>query len=354
MSIARAVLAGCTAAAMVLPCTTAAVPNQRLIVPIFTQDPAVLQQSVNAIASCPSASAIVIDFGIGCGTSSPNSALATVVASAQAKGLKVYGYVTSALACDTRVCSTAACQPGCDTAFPHDVESMKRYIDDWYDWYKLDGIFFDEGLKSGDPCIHDRYYQPLYDYVKTAINPNARGRTVLLNMSGYQQDPRVFSLADIVLLWEGAATEYLGCDPAVQPCYVEPPSSFFDQTHPRTFSNTMLLAHSVSSTQLSTVIQLFGDATHNAGWVYAYDGTAAAYDHVPYYWSTECSMVGQPHWTLDSREDCYDMGYRSCYSRLWTPSCPDRPVEGKTCTTVGGRCYSIVSSRFVETYWCSW
>ncbi len=216
-ALPRLAVAACVACQM----SSVSAASQEIIVPIFGEDATVLQSYISTVTQgYPTATAIVVDFGIGCRSVKRDANLAAAIVSAQASGLQVFGYIPSRFACAVvGNCGGSACD-----AVQHDTTSMESYVRDWYRWYGVNGIFFDEGLKSATTNVHD-FYQTLHDYIKTVNTQGVNGRTVILNMSGYQQDYRIFSTADIVLIWEGACSEFLNA--SWQPHYSEPPDSFF-------------------------------------------------------------------------------------------------------------------------------
>jgi hypothetical protein len=57
-------------------------------------------------------------------------------------------------------------------------------------------------------------------------------------------------------------------------------------------------------------------------------------------------------WSLMGVENCYDLIMDSCYSRLWTPSCPPSPA-GKSCPTLGATCWNVKSASILEEYICN-
>jgi len=59
------------------------------------------------------------------------------------------------------------------------------------------------------------------------------------------------------------------------------------------------------------------------------------------------------HWYWIGTEDCYADFGNSCYSHVWTPSCPARPVDMKACSTVLATCWSIQNANYVQEYQCS-
>ncbi|MEM1206648.1 MAG: hypothetical protein AAGN66_25660 [Acidobacteriota bacterium] len=58
------------------------------------------------------------------------------------------------------------------------------------------------------------------------------------------------------------------------------------------------------------------------------------------------------NWTFYGRESCYDLFERSCYRAfLPAPRCPSNPA-GQACSPFGSRCFNIISSYWVDEYYC--
>ena len=92
-------------------------------------------------SACPAASIVIANVASGPGTS-VNDDFTAQIPLAQAAGLTVLGYVP------TNYGATSAA-------------TVEGQVDDWYEWYNVDGIFFDEASTS--PGADQAYYQQIHD-----------------------------------------------------------------------------------------------------------------------------------------------------------------------------------------------
>ena len=157
----------------------------RLLIPMYIY-PSYFDEGGGRVAAvqsaCPAASIVIANVASGPGTSI-NGDFTTQIPLAQAAGLTVLGYVP------TNYGATSAA-------------TVEGQVDDWYSWYGVDGIFFDEAATStGD----QPYYQALYDYVKAKP---ASGRLVVIN-PGSPTDVSYMTACDIVIDFEDDANTFL-------------------------------------------------------------------------------------------------------------------------------------------------
>jgi hypothetical protein len=109
-----------------------------------------------------------------------------VLTEARARGVVTLGYVDTANA--TR-----------------DAEDVKVDVGRYFDWYQLDGIFFDRAAVS---CAElEAFFRPLYAHVKTH-NPSS---VVVLN-AGVPVPECFMTSTDVVVEFEGAADAYREAD----------------------------------------------------------------------------------------------------------------------------------------------
>jgi hypothetical protein len=129
----------------------------------------------------PPVALVVMNPDSGPGSASQASYV-RAVAAAQAAGISVVGYV------DTRF----ARRP---------LGSVEAQVDDYYRWYSVNGIFFDDASTS---CSNEPYYAALNAYVK------ARGgsQATILN-PGTWTNRCYTAAADILLTFEGSYRQYL-------------------------------------------------------------------------------------------------------------------------------------------------
>lgn len=157
---------------------------QRIIVPPYNWG--MSWQPIDAAA--PYVSHVILNPNSGPGTSVDGTLLAKAQG-ARAAGIRVIGYIHTSY--------TGA-----------SLVSMKAQIDDYYNWYAVDGIFVDE--VTNDPGAHQSYYVTLFDYIKS--KPSG-GRTVVIN-PGTMCDESYMLACDIACVFEGPWTSYQSFVPA--------------------------------------------------------------------------------------------------------------------------------------------
>jgi len=141
------------------------------------------------------------------------------------------------------------------------IEDCEDEIDKYYDWYNVDGVFFDE-------MSHDsgkfNYYKALYDYVV------CKGGIVVGN-PGTNTDEDYMDASTILNIFEGTGDDYPGWSPA----------SWTENYPPSSFSN---MIHEVSdSSKVEEYIDLA--RSRNIGWIYITDDVMPnPWDTLPSYW----------------------------------------------------------------------
>lgn len=128
----------------------------------------------------PIADLAVLNPASGPGTS-PDSNYSRQVVEAQRSGLAVIGYVDTAYA--TRP-----------------LTDVKAEVDRHYQWYGVDGIFFDQATTAPS-------YQPYFVELFNDVKARTGKRTVAIN-PGTATDESYMAAADIVLTFEGAYADY--------------------------------------------------------------------------------------------------------------------------------------------------
>ena len=234
---------------------------QNVIVPAFFTTATFPVNFAHMLKSVPPVSHAVLDLGFAPGTGPPQSLqqfwLGAVAQCHQAK-IKVLGYIATANANGT-VTQQQICTTGTGV------------VDQWYAYIPdLDGIFFDEGPVANSTAIA-QFYQGIYQCVK-AKHPTA---VVLLNAAGFN-DPNggwLTSACDIAMFIEDTFASYsAGFSPA----------SWWGKFPPKRVMHTI---HNRQQAQLYRALQLA--KRRGAGYVYVFDGSSAAYDHLPAYWCEE-------------------------------------------------------------------
>jgi hypothetical protein len=112
--------------------------------------------------------------------STQQSPYVTAIQNAQSKGVKVIGYVAT----------------GYGTASYSPESQVKALVDDWFAWYAVDGIFYDE---CSSDSSKESYYQDLAGYVKSTYGSN---KTVTLNPGTVPDEGYMNIGADIIMIYE--------------------------------------------------------------------------------------------------------------------------------------------------------
>jgi hypothetical protein len=231
-------------------------PEIRLAIPIDADSPAIWSK---AIAGAPSVGIIILNPANGPGEG-PNSTSARLVGDAQARGIRVLGYVYTLWA-DGNV----------------SIEQAERWVDQYYSWYHVDGIMLDEANDSCDPTpLH--FYRALYDYIKAEPGPD----TVMLN-PGEATGQCYAAISDVLLTFENDYTTYSVGYVGSNWTSGYPPSRFFH-----------IVFQVPSAADMEDVISTA--AERGAGWVYVTnlnDSSGNPYSSLPNYFGQEVGYVEQ-------------------------------------------------------------
>lgn len=252
----------------------------------------------------------------------------------QTAGIRVLGYIPTD---DGTAANSAPTLDGSAKAAQRTLADLTSFVDLWYSHFNVlvtsngvpvqpDGIFFDEGpypwrftgcqQNTMPPTLCQdvkNFYSALYQYVKTKpTNHNL----VLLNAAGYSEtDDWIMTrpAADIALLWEATATQYLANFPAQPPAWWTNPLYAPDRVAHTVYDCASPLPP-VNSPQLCQVVAQ--SKLRGAGHLYVYDGNSSAYNHLPPYWKQEIAAIAL-------RDD------NDVYVRDWTdsPSSYDQGIE---------------------------
>lgn len=279
------VLAFASLAAVASPAASAAAgEQQRVAIPSYfypeTQFSTDKYWSQMESAS-PTVGLAVINPDSGPGAA-PNADYADQVASSEAAGLDVIGYVYT---------SYANTSPDANGDRTRTLAAAKADIDRYYAWYGasgLDGIFLDEVTTAAGPDTNSctaanpsgaanpyPYYEELYGYIK------AKGGKVVLN-PGTHPSECYMRASDIVVNFESAHATYANDYPA-NPAWVSDyaPSRFWH-----------LVYGSSGEAEMRQDVAL--SQQRHAGWVYVTpDGLPNPWDSLPTepYWGSELSAV---------------------------------------------------------------
>ena len=205
-------------------------------------------------SSYPSAGIAVLNPQSGPGAG-PVSFLASDSRLAQEAGVKVVGYVPTGYAGGTISLSQA-----------------EEWVDEYFEWYAVNGILFDEVSSSCSPNTLSQYSQ-LYQYVKgKAQNP-----LVILN-PGQPTGECYAAISDILVTFEGSYATYVSSYRSLSWMTSYSPSHFWNVVY-----------ETATSDQMSNAVSLA--AQRGIGWIYVTDGPAISpYSKLPSYFSQEVSL----------------------------------------------------------------
>jgi len=207
-------------------------------------------------AAAPIAGLAIMNPNSGSGTAL-NTDYVTEVKTAQEKGIAVIGYV--------------------DTAYAkRSPDLVAADIKNYFTWYHVDGIFFDEASNSASDVP---YYKTCYQLVH-GLDSKA---TVVLN-PGTPTDEGYMKAADIIVTFESIYTDYVNN-------FVQAP--WVTSYPPRRFWHIVLGTTTVDDLQKAISLS----KSRNAGWFYAttYAPPANPYDTLPTnpYWHDELTWISQ-------------------------------------------------------------
>jgi hypothetical protein len=263
------------------------------------------------LKTAPAGTVVVLDIGIGeidpNLTNPPGDEAKARVQAAHGANLLVLGYVPTCMAFGV-VNANPPIQscPGKDgkPLAWRTVQAINTYVDRWYA-LPLDGIFFDEGPdpesfeKQGinpfpHPPVH-AFYQAIFDHVKGVTAPG--GKLVMLNdavlagnaWSATANDALdhmnwVMQTSDIVVSWEADADAFEANYNNRAWLANFPPERFAHVVH------TCKDPPAETGRRMARIVEK--SKQHGAGFVFVYDGTSNAYDHLPPYWDLEVPWVG--------------------------------------------------------------
>ena len=227
----------------------------KLAIPIDTDSPAAWSE---AIAGAPLVGIIVLNPSNGPGQS-VDANYAQLVYEAQAKGIKVIGYVYTQWA-NGNV----------------SVAQAEGWIDKYYSWYHVDGIMLDEANDSCDRAPLN-FYADLYSYAK-----DEPGHAIVLLNPGEATGECYAAVSDVLLTFENDYADYLRG-------YVG--DAWTDSFSPGHFFHIVFDVPTVAEMEavISTAI------ARGVGWVYVTDldnSNGNPYSSLPSYFDQELAYVG--------------------------------------------------------------
>jgi hypothetical protein len=152
-------------------------PCQRISIPSYFYPGNLWTQ---AISAAPKVDLMIINPNSGAGTSINTDYVSTVNVAKNAS-IKIYGYVYTSYG-------------------NRPLSQITQEIDNYRNWYNVDGIFLDETPTSNAQIS---FYQQVANYIR--VQPNAK---VILN-PGVFPDEGYMSIGDIVVVFENFYSSYL-------------------------------------------------------------------------------------------------------------------------------------------------
>jgi hypothetical protein len=162
-----------------------------------------------------------------------------------------------------------------------DPSLVRAAINNVYQDYGVDGIFFDEAaVNCNDANTYSGtqflYYEELTNYVR---QNQAGARIIVLNPGTTSANDCWMSITNILANWENS-----GGLSAYQTSYTD--YAWIHQYPPDRFWHIVL---GVTQAQLPTALGLA--QSRNAGWVYISDSAFNAYNQIPVYWTAEAAAL---------------------------------------------------------------
>ncbi|AMM21625.1 hypothetical protein AX769_17615 [Frondihabitans sp. PAMC 28766] len=261
------IAAGSTLGASAAQATTVPDLAQHVAVPAYI--PPSDTTSWNSINSSSSQLGfVVVNVANGPG-SVVDSTWQSTIAAAHAHGEKVLGYVDSGYF----GASTPARQTVLgDTDSTSWTVQAEQDINRWYSYYgsNIDGIFMDDGMNTCGPTAGSNTYADLYAHLNQYIHTNHPGSLTVVN-PGISVPSCYAQAADIIVSFEGSATDYLN------PTAAEAPETWQLNADPDKFWN---IVYGVDQTNLTAVMNQ--SKIDNSGYIYATPDTLPnPYDTAP-------------------------------------------------------------------------
>lgn len=229
-------------------------PSQLVAVPSYFYPPSFWPQLDSSVND--GVRLAIINPSSGPGTAI-DSAYANQIQSSQSAGLSVLGYVYTDYG-------------------QRSLSDVKTDVDAYYQWYGVDGIFFDEAANDDDPA-KIAYYQEIHDYVKS----KSGSRIVVIN-PGTRTEAAYITTADIIVTFEDTYEAYVSSSGL--------PATAWEWDYPA--DRFWHLIHTTSESDLRNAVSL--SKQRNAGWIYVTPDTMPnPWDTLPNssYWSTLLSAA---------------------------------------------------------------
>ena len=229
-------------------------PVMRISVPLYSNPNEEWNQ---VVSSSPTTGILIINPNFGPGYS-PDPVYASAIQTAQQKGIKVLGYVYTSYA---------------DGSVP--VSKVENWIKEWYSWYHVDGIFFDE---VNSTCSNQtvNYYTALYNYTKSQTGPDI----VILNPGGPAGNCYA-SISDILVTFEGDYSGFINHYIADNWTLSYPANRFWQ-----------IVYNATTLSEVQNAVQLASQ--RDSGWIFVTNGLSIgvnALGRLPPYFCQEVEVV---------------------------------------------------------------
>jgi hypothetical protein len=270
-----------------------------------------------ALATATASSTIIVNPSSGPGTS-PDPQYLQVVASAQAKGAELLGYIDTGY-----------------TSLP--LANIEQQVSDYRSWYGITSIYLDN-VSTG--AVQLGYYLAASEAVRS-IDP---GALVMLN-PGTFPDQSYASLGDVIVDFEGTYDAFVN----------ERPPSWVDSYPPTMFASQV---SGVAQGQIDAVLGLA--EAHHSAYVYLTDETniATLYEQLPTYWTAElgdiqtaCQSVGSavPYRLVASDGGVFSFGDAGFFGSTGAIRL-NRPIVGMAASPSGNGYWLVASDGGVFSF----
>lgn len=234
-------------------CNVSIVIPRGIIVPAYFYPGAYWDELANAAQEIGERLIVIVNVENGPGEEA-NSDYKDVVDQVRSNGGRVIGYVHT---CHGNQDGDEELLSSCTKT----EAVIKTDIDRWYEWYSLDGIFFDEVSTQKDMAT---YYQNLYDYVHTKQTE----ATVVMNF-GIEPDPAYFEIGSAILcIYENEFSDFIEWSPP-------------DWMTEEQLARSLILTYDTSEHDFWTALTISKDI----GWYYITSDNDPPWDSLPSYFS---------------------------------------------------------------------
>jgi len=227
----------------------------KIAIPLYSES---LNDWFQVLNSTPTTGIVVLNVNYGPGNAY-NPTYAWIASLAQKSGTHVLGYVYTNYA---------------DGSIP--VSQVEQWINDWYNWYHVDGIFFDE-VRSTCTNQSISYYSTLYNYTKSEP-----GSDVVVLNPGNTIGECYAPISDILVTFEGNYADYLTNYNNTTWMRNYPPSHFWN-----------IVYNATTVIEMQTAVDLA--TLRGTGWIYVSDGLALGVNslgRLPIYFCREIQFLG--------------------------------------------------------------